>query len=153
MAPTFSIRTTKFKNNPLLGRKQFVCHVIHPGQANVSKADVCEKLATMYKVKDSKSVSVFGFMTNYGGGSSTGMGLIYESMDALKKFEPKYRLKRVDQLGGTVYEGRAASHGTVGRRNYKKLLGDIKKNRNKKKAEVMKSAGYVHKVKKFFSRS
>lgn len=31
----------------------------------------------------------------FGGGKSTGFGLIYESVDAAKKFEPKYRLVRV----------------------------------------------------------
>ena len=34
------VRTRKFKNNPLLGRKQFVVDVNHPGLANVSKEDI-----------------------------------------------------------------------------------------------------------------
>jgi len=149
---SFTIRTTKFKSNPLLGRKQFVVHVIHPGAANVSKADVCEKIASVYKVKDSKCVSCFGFNTNFGGGSSTGMGLIYESLDKLKKFEPKYRLKRVDQTAGTVYDGLKATHGNIGRRNYKKMHGDLLKARNKKVTEARKTAGCVQKKKKFFDR-
>lgn len=38
---------------------------------------------------------VFGFKTCFGGGKSTGFGLIYDSLDQAKKFEPKYRLARV----------------------------------------------------------
>jgi small subunit ribosomal protein S24e len=40
-------------------------------------------------------VSVFGFRTAYGGGKSTGFGLVYDSNEAMKKFEPRYRLIRV----------------------------------------------------------
>jgi len=40
-------------------------------------------------------VVCFGFRTQYGGGKSTGFALIYDSMDYLKKNEPKYRLARV----------------------------------------------------------
>ena len=31
----------------------------------------------------------------FGGGKSTGFGLIYDNLDSAKKFEPKYRLVRV----------------------------------------------------------
>lgn len=47
----------------------------------------------MYKA-DKNQVSVFGFRTQYGGGKSTGFALIYDSYEALKKFEPHYRLVR-----------------------------------------------------------
>jgi hypothetical protein len=40
-------------------------------------------------------VQVFGFRTQYGGGKSTGFALIYDSHEALKKFEPHYRLVRI----------------------------------------------------------
>jgi small subunit ribosomal protein S24e len=33
--------------------------------------------------------------TQYGGGKSTGFALIYDSVEAMKKFEPYYRLVRV----------------------------------------------------------
>merc|ERR550514_901961 len=95
----FTIRTRKFKQNPLLGRKQFVLDIIHPGLANVSKKDLAAKLASMYKVRDTQCIMLFGFKTAFGGGRSTGFGLIYESLDKLKKFEPSYRLKR-SGLGG-----------------------------------------------------
>ena len=46
-----TVRTKKFITNPLLQRKQFCVEVIHPGLAGVSKADLKEKLAKMYKVR------------------------------------------------------------------------------------------------------
>ena len=72
-----------------------------------------------YKVHDHACIQLFSFKTAFGGGRSTGFGrelvqhnqlclanpqdhrseiqpagLIYESLDKMKKFEPKYRLKR-----------------------------------------------------------
>ena len=38
---------------------------------------------------------MFGLQTQYGGGKTTGFALIYDSPEALKKFEPHYRLVRV----------------------------------------------------------
>lgn len=35
--------------------------------------------------------------TQFGGGKSTGFGLIYDTLDSAKKFEPKYRLIRVSR--------------------------------------------------------
>jgi small subunit ribosomal protein S24e len=34
-------------------------------------------------------------LLQFGGGKSTGFGVIYDNVDAAKKFEPKYRLIRV----------------------------------------------------------
>jgi len=36
----------------------------------------------------------------FGGGKSTGFGLIYDNLDSAKKFEPKYRLVRVSASSG-----------------------------------------------------
>ncbi|KAL6948117.1 ribosomal protein S24A [Hanseniaspora uvarum] len=88
-----TIRTRKVITNPLLARKQFVIDVIHPNRANVSKDELREKLAQSYKA-DKDAVSVFGFRTQYGGGKSTGFGLVYNSVADAKKFEPTYRLVR-----------------------------------------------------------
>jgi small subunit ribosomal protein S24e len=70
-----------------------VLDVIHPGLPNVSKVNLCDKLAKMYKA-DANAVVCFGFKTAFGGGRSTGFALIYDNVDAAKKFEPKYRLAR-----------------------------------------------------------
>ncbi|KAF9364634.1 ribosomal 40S subunit protein S24B [Mortierella sp. NVP85] len=90
---TATIRTRKFLTNRLLARKQMVVDIIHPARANLSKDEVRDKLAKMYKV-DKEVVFCFGFRTQFGGGRSTGFALIYDSLDAAKKFEPKYRLAR-----------------------------------------------------------
>ncbi|KAL0718067.1 hypothetical protein Bca4012_067389 [Brassica carinata] len=109
-----TIRTRKFMTNRLLSRKQFVSlsplhyissvsmtrqcidviDVLHPGRANVSKAELKEKLARMYEVKDPNAIFVFKFRTHFGGGKSSGFGLIYDNVESAKKFEPKYRLIR-----------------------------------------------------------
>ncbi|CAH2055076.1 unnamed protein product [Thlaspi arvense] len=89
-----TIRTRKFMTNRLLSRKQFVIDVLHPGRANVAKVELKEKLARMYEVKDPNAIFVFKFRTAFGGGKSSGFGLIYDSVESAKKFEPKYRLIR-----------------------------------------------------------
>ncbi|KAL5832155.1 hypothetical protein ACOSQ4_017509 [Xanthoceras sorbifolium] len=71
-----------------------VIDVLHPGRANVSKAELKEKLGRMYNVKDQNAIFVFKFITHFGGGKSTGFGLIYDSVENAKKYEPKYRLIR-----------------------------------------------------------
>ncbi|XP_077300570.1 ribosomal protein S24 [Arctopsyche grandis] len=90
---TATIRTRKFMTNRLLARKQMVCDVVHPGKPTVSKTEIREKLAKMYKVTPDV-VFVFGFRTKFGGGKSTGFALIYDTLDNAKKFEPKHRLAR-----------------------------------------------------------
>ncbi len=47
----------------------------------------------MYKATAS-NVVIFGQKLNFGGGGSTGFCLIYDSEEAIKKFEPKHRLIR-----------------------------------------------------------
>eukprot|EP00163_Fabomonas_tropica_P007509 TRINITY_DN1724_c0_g1_i1.p2 TRINITY_DN1724_c0_g1~~TRINITY_DN1724_c0_g1_i1.p2 ORF type:complete len:152 (-),score=54.82 TRINITY_DN1724_c0_g1_i1:379-786(-) len=89
-----TLRTRKFMTNSLLSRRQMILDVIHPGAANVSKKDLQEKVAKLYKVKDPAAVSLFGFKTAFGGGKSTGFCLIYDDVAAAKKFEPKYRQVR-----------------------------------------------------------
>ncbi|KAJ8599004.1 hypothetical protein CTAYLR_007667 [Chrysophaeum taylorii] len=89
-----TIRTRKFIRNPLLSRKQFIVDVIHPGRANVPKTELAEMIAKSHKVADAQLISLFGFRNKFGGGKSTGFCLIYDSSDAAKKFEPKYRLIR-----------------------------------------------------------
>jgi small subunit ribosomal protein S24e len=71
-----------------------VLDVLHPGLANVSKDEIREKLAKLYKA-EKDAVFVFGLRTQFGGGKSTGFALIYDTLDAAKRFEPTYRLVRV----------------------------------------------------------
>eukprot|EP00296_Roombia_truncata_P009110 JP447668.1.p2 GENE.JP447668.1~~JP447668.1.p2 ORF type:complete len:144 (+),score=70.73 JP447668.1:37-468(+) len=93
MSQSCTIRTRKFITNRLLARKQFVIDIIHPGRPNVPKAEVTEKIAKIYKA-DEQLVSVFGFKTAFGGGRTTGFGLVYDNLNSIKAFEPNYRLVR-----------------------------------------------------------
>ncbi|CAO3590395.1 unnamed protein product [Absidia cylindrospora] len=77
----------------------------------------------MYKT-NKDVVSVFGFKTHFGGGRTTGFGLVYDNVEALKKFEPKYRLARVG----------LAEPGKGGRKQRKEKKNRAKKFRGTKKA-------------------
>ncbi|KAL4267173.1 40S ribosomal protein S24 [Pleurotus pulmonarius] len=88
-----TLRTRKFITNRLLARRQFVLDVLHPSRPNVSKEELSEKLASMYKTEKNRVVT-FGFRTHFGGGRSTGFALIYDDEASQKKFEPRYRLVR-----------------------------------------------------------
>merc|ERR1712240_190854 len=71
-----------------------IVDVLHPGKATVAKSDIREKLARMYKAT-ADCIVCFGFRTAFGGGKTTGFALIYDSLDYLKQYEPKYRLARL----------------------------------------------------------
>ncbi|XP_052893961.1 40S ribosomal protein S24 [Anopheles moucheti] len=122
---TATIRTRRYMSNRLLCRKQMICDVLHPGLASVSKKEIREKLAVMYKTTPDV-VFVFGFRTNFGGGKSTGFGLIYDTLDHAKKFEPKHRLGRHG-----LYEKKKMT-----RKQRKERKNRMKKVRGTKKAKV-----------------
>merc|ERR1712133_300328 len=94
MADTATIRTRKFMTNRLLMRRHMIVDVLHPGNATVAKSDIREKLARMYKAT-ADCIVCYGFRTAFGGGKTTGFALIYDSLDFLKQYEPKYRLARL----------------------------------------------------------
>lgn len=68
-----------------------VVDVMHPGKPTVSKKEVREKLAKMYKTTP-EVVFPFKFKTQFGGGKSTGFAKIYDSLVHAKRFEQKYVL-------------------------------------------------------------
>merc|ERR1711977_227713 len=121
------IRTRKFITNRLMQRKQFVIDVLHPGRPNVPKSEITEKIAKMYDVKDPEGIIVFGFRTQFGGGKTTGFGLIYDSVVAAKKFEMKYRLARVNLF----------NHERKSRKQLKERKNRAKKLRGGKKAALV----------------
>lgn len=61
----------------------------------------------------------------FGGGKSTGFGLVYDDVDAVKRFEPKYRQARLGLL-----EIKSTS-----RKQMKERRRRAKKHRGQKKAE------------------
>lgn len=72
-----------------------VVDVLHNGRPGLSKDEVKNKLAKMYNIDNPSLVVVYGFRTQFGGGKTTGFGLIYDNLTAAKKFDPRYRLLRV----------------------------------------------------------
>lgn len=113
-----TLRTRKFIRNPLLLRRQFVVDILHPNRPNISKDELRDKLATMYKATKDQ-VSVFGLQTQFGGGKTTGFGLVYDSPEAMKKFEPRHRLIRV---GMATKIERASRQQRKQRKNRQKTL-------------------------------
>lgn len=87
-----TVRTRRFMSNRLLNRKQFIVDIVHPGNTGVSKEEIRKKLSKMYKVTNPQLVQLYGFRTEFGGGRSSGFGLIYDDLDSMKKFEQKSRL-------------------------------------------------------------
>jgi small subunit ribosomal protein S24e len=79
-----------------------VIELIHPELSNVSKTDIKSKLAQTLKTKD-ENISIFGLKTKFGGGRSTGFALIYDSLDARKKFDSKKMLRRVSLSSQRCY--------------------------------------------------
>lgn len=65
--------------------------ILHPGHAGIAKNDLRERLSQLYKAS-AEQVSVFGLRTHFGGGKTSGFALVYDSVEALKKFEPRHRL-------------------------------------------------------------
>eukprot|EP01016_Furgasonia_blochmanni_P034364 TRINITY_DN36_c0_g1_i2.p2 TRINITY_DN36_c0_g1~~TRINITY_DN36_c0_g1_i2.p2 ORF type:complete len:133 (-),score=67.52 TRINITY_DN36_c0_g1_i2:246-644(-) len=91
------VRTRKFLLNKVLGRRQFILDAIHPERPNVPKAELKSVIAKKFKVEESNIV-LFGFITQFGGGKSTGFCMIYDNVDLMKKYEPKFRLRRMKVL-------------------------------------------------------
>jgi hypothetical protein len=62
--------------------------------AGVSKADIKSKLAKVMKTKE-ECINIYGLKNKFGGGRSSGFALIYDSVDARKKYDTKTSLRRV----------------------------------------------------------
>lgn len=114
-----------------------VIDIFHPDKANVSRNDLRDKLARMYKVADPSTVLVYGLRTGFGGGKSTGFALIYDSVAAAKKTEPKYRLAR----NGIVKLEKSS------RKQRKERKNKAKKVRGKEKS-IVKKGGVLQKKQK-----
>mmetsp|Transcript_1908 Transcript_1908/g.2109 ORF Transcript_1908/g.2109 Transcript_1908/m.2109 type:complete len:137 (-) Transcript_1908:76-486(-) len=121
------IRAKKIKKNKLLLRRQMVIDVIHPGKDCITKAKLQDALGEMFECKDSKQVVLYGTRHAYGGGRSTCMCLIYETIAAAKQFEPKFRLARV---------GLATVDHSTNRKSYKERRHKRKKLKGIKKYSI-----------------
>ena len=92
-----TIRSRRRVVNKLLSRSELLLEVFHEGKANVSHKDLKELIASKYKA-DIKNIILFGFRTAFGGGRSRGFCYIYENPQYLLKYEPNYRLRRLEIL-------------------------------------------------------
>ncbi|KAI1369971.1 ribosomal protein L23/L15e core domain-containing protein [Xylaria arbuscula] len=158
MADSVTLRTRKFQRNPLLARVQAdgrvssptdmplkfrgniiedhddnidntaFTDIIHPDQAGISKANLQEKLASLYKATP-EQVSVFGLRTAFGGGKTTAFACIYDSVEARKKFDAKHRLVRA---GLATKAERASRQQRKQRKNRMKTLRGTEKTKGKK---------------------
>merc|ERR1711939_290558 len=89
--PVPTVRMRNIMNNRLLLGRQFTIDVSHPGRANISKEEVQDKISEMYGTEDKSQVVVFGFHTQFRGKNSTGFGMVYDNLDAVRRYEPNYR--------------------------------------------------------------
>mmetsp|Transcript_124243 Transcript_124243/g.175232 ORF Transcript_124243/g.175232 Transcript_124243/m.175232 type:complete len:136 (-) Transcript_124243:247-654(-) len=121
-----NVRVRKFMSNPLLQRKQFVVEVTHSDRGTVPRKVLQSKIARMYKVKDDNLVILWGFNSVFGGGKTRGFGVIYDSLEIMKKYELRYRLVR---LG-------LANKKTGSRKQLKERKNRMKKFRGSKKSKA-----------------
>merc|ERR1712139_547344 len=96
---TVTIRPRKLLTNRLLQRRQMILDVHHAGLATPNKETLKEMISEyLSKAKGHKAskeaTSIFGIKTVFGGGKSSCFALVYDSVDAAKKHEPKHRLIR-----------------------------------------------------------
>ena len=71
-----------------------VVDVLHPGRPNVPHSEIQKELAEKYRAKPN-CVFTFGMKCSFGGGKSTGFGLIYDNEAKAMASEPQWRLVRV----------------------------------------------------------
>jgi small subunit ribosomal protein S24e len=121
---TVTIRPRKFLTNRLLERRQMILDVHHPNLATPDKETIKGMLAEyLSKAKGMKASSqatvIFGMKAAFGGGKSSCFALVYDSVDAAKKHEPKHRLMQCGHMDKPTV--------VVGRKQRKE-----KKNREKK---------------------
>jgi small subunit ribosomal protein S24e len=118
--------------------------ILHPSRPNVSRAELSEKLAGIYKT-DKDRVVTFGLQTQFGGGRSTGFALIYDDEAAQKKFEPKYRLVRVRCFSSFLFSVLSSEIQSGLSKKVEKPSRKLRKERKNRAKKVMRSSnsGFV----------
>lgn len=79
--------------NPLIGRREIVLKVGHVLKPTPSRRDLRARLAEVYKV-DASRLYVRSIFVGYGSGESRVRVHIYDSVERVLAFEPKYIIKR-----------------------------------------------------------
>ena len=91
------MRIRKEVVNKLLDRTQFVVDVAHPGAEAPSRDQIKDLVAKRFG-RNKKLIVIFGLHTKFGGGRTTGFGLIYDNEDVLKQVEPFHRLLKAGMV-------------------------------------------------------
>merc|ERR1711951_218118 len=115
-----TVKSRKFMVNKLMCRKQMILDIRHQHCATPSRKLVKQKLRKMYKVQDPRTIVLFGFRSKYGGGKTTGFGLIYDNFRSRLRYDYKHRNLR-DGIGKKKDGSRKATKELKNRK--KKLKG------------------------------
>merc|ERR1711907_133385 len=134
---TITIRPKKFITNRLLERRQMILDIHHPNLATPSKETLKEMLAEYLSkakgMKASKDAAViFGLRAAFGGSKSSCFALVYDSVAAAKKHEPKHRL-----ISSSHVEAPSV---VVGRKQRKEKKNREKKFRGTRKEKRVRAA-------------
>ena len=92
--PKFIMKLSKIRNNRVLDRLQMVVDVFNERNVKVTKESIKKKNVSQFK---KQNVVVFGARKAYGGGRTRCFAMVYDNEDALKKYEPKKRLARIER--------------------------------------------------------
>lgn len=92
----YSGEVVEEKYNPLVKRREIVLKITHMGKTTPSRGAIRVSISRYYNV-DVNRVIVRKVETEYGAGVSKARVYIYDSLDRLIKFEPKYIVKRNEQ--------------------------------------------------------
>jgi small subunit ribosomal protein S24e len=104
-------------------------------RASVPKAELKEKIAQFYKVKDENTVLLWNFRTNFGGGKSTGYCCIYDSVEDAKKLHAKHLLVRAGLVDKAEKKGRKGLKESKNRSKKVRGLGRRTARKKAKRAE------------------
>lgn len=85
----------------------------------------------MFKIKE-ENISVFGLKGTFGGGRSSGFALMYDSLDARKKYDQKMLLRR---------DGLFTPKNNFTRKMKKEMKGRMNKVRGTAKAKAASAGG------------
>ncbi|XP_051912621.1 LOW QUALITY PROTEIN: 40S ribosomal protein S24-like [Hippocampus zosterae] len=135
---TFTVLAKNKHVNPLLSRRELLLEVLHavpcsPADPCPSHEKIKEAVSKKFKA-DPSFMSCFGFKTYFGGGRSTGFCLIYDSVKDMLKYEPNYRLRRVNILPKRQPSRKAEKE--LKRKIKKTRAGERRKVKNQRKKEL-----------------
>ena len=127
--PKFIMRLSKIRNNRLLDRLQMVVDVFYERAVKVTKESIKKKIASQFK---KNNVVIFGARKAYGGGRTRCFAMVYDSEDAMKKYEPKKRLARIER------EKLAPKDRKADKKKEGRKVSKVKKHQKQKKRGILR---------------